>query len=67
MNTSFIRKFLPYLIISLGVVYGVWPMDLIPDVPVAGWIDDIGVIGATLLIAFILYFKNKNINSKGIN
>lgn len=60
----FIRKILPYLIVSLGIIYGIWPMDIIPDVPIIGWIDDIGVIGTTILIALILYSKNKNTTLK---
>lgn len=60
MNTVLMRKYLPYFIVSLGIIYGIWPIDIIPDIPVIGWIDDIGVIGTTILIALILYFKNKN-------
>jgi len=63
MKNVFGRKFLPYLIVSLGIVYGIWPIDIIPDVPIVGWIDDIGVIGTTIYIALILYSKNKK-NSK---
>ena len=59
MKNVLIRKFLPYIVVSLGVIYGIWPIDAIPDVPIVGWIDDIGVIGTTILIASILYFKNK--------
>jgi len=30
-----------------GVLYVVWPLDVIPDfLPVIGWLDDIGVMGA---------------------
>ena len=54
------KKFLPYFIVSLGAIYGIWPLDIIPDVPIIGWVDDIGVIGTTILIALTLYFKNKN-------
>lgn len=54
-----VRKFLPYIIVSLGIIYGIWPLDIIPDVPVIGWIDDFGVIGAAILIALLLYSRNK--------
>lgn len=64
MNTVFIRKFLPHLIVSLGVIYGIWPIDAIPDVPIIGWIDDIGVIGTTILIALIFYSKNRKTTTK---
>jgi uncharacterized membrane protein YkvA (DUF1232 family) len=59
MNTFSIKKFFPYLIVSLGVFYGIWPIDLIPDVPIIGWVDDLGVMGATLLIAYIMYSKDR--------
>lgn len=29
--------------LALGVAYTLWPMDLIPDVPVIGWVDDVVV------------------------
>lgn len=64
MKTVFIRKFLPYFVVSLGIIYGIWPMDAIPDIPIIGWIDDIGVIGTTILIALILYSKNKKTNTQ---
>lgn len=59
MNNASVRKFLPYLVLSFGVLYGLWPIDVIPDVPIVGWIDDVGVIGAAILIAIKLYSKNK--------
>ncbi len=64
MNNVFIRKFLPYFIVSLGIIYGIWPIDVIPDVPIVGWIDDIGVIGITILIALLFYSKNRGTISK---
>jgi len=64
MKTISIRKFLPYLIVALGIVYGIWPIDLIPDAPIVGWIDDIGVIGTTILLALILHSKNRNTITK---
>jgi uncharacterized membrane protein YkvA (DUF1232 family) len=27
-----------------AVLYAVWPLDVIPDVPVIGWLDDLGVL-----------------------
>jgi uncharacterized membrane protein YkvA (DUF1232 family) len=33
------------LVALFAVVYAVMPLDLIPDVPVVGWLDDIGVMG----------------------
>jgi uncharacterized membrane protein YkvA (DUF1232 family) len=33
------------LFVLAAVFYVVWPADLIPDVPIVGWLDDIGVMG----------------------
>lgn len=33
------------LVIFLALLYVVMPVDLIPDVPVVGWLDDLGVMG----------------------
>lgn len=33
------------LLAVLAIVYVVCPIDLIPDVPIVGWLDDLGVMG----------------------
>lgn len=33
------------LIALVAIVYVVCPIDLIPDVPLVGWLDDLGVMG----------------------
>lgn len=33
-----------YLVLLLGLGYLIWPLDLIPDVPFVGHLDDIGII-----------------------
>jgi len=43
------------LFVLAAVFYVVWPADLIPDVPIIGWLDDIGVMGlATLYLSRVL-------------
>lgn len=33
------------LVGAAGVLYAIWPLDLIPDViPLVGWLDDLGVL-----------------------
>lgn len=59
MNKSTIRNYLPYLIVAFGMVYGIWPLDVIPDIPVIGWVDDIRVLGTTFLISLILFLRKK--------
>lgn len=39
------------LFVLLAVVYVVCPVDLIPDVPIVGWLDDLGV--ASLAMAYL--------------
>lgn len=37
------------ILLVLGLVYVVWPLDLIPDAaPFIGWLDDVGVASAVL-------------------
>ncbi|HVJ93575.1 MAG TPA: DUF1232 domain-containing protein, partial [Labilithrix sp.] len=43
------------LVIFLAVIYALVPVDLIPDVPVIGWLDDLGVMGlATAWLARVV-------------
>jgi len=39
------------LFVLAAVFYVVWPADLIPDVPIIGWLGDIGVMG--LAVAYL--------------
>lgn len=43
------------LVLFLAVLYAVVPVDMIPDVPVVGWLDDLGVMGlATAYLARVV-------------
>jgi uncharacterized membrane protein YkvA (DUF1232 family) len=64
MKSPLVRKLLPYFVILLGIIYGVWPVDILPDVPIIGWFDDLGVIGAAVLIAAKLFANRRRINGK---
>lgn len=33
------------LVIFAALIYAIVPVDLVPDVPVVGWLDDLGVMG----------------------
>lgn len=65
MKPLLIKKFLPYLVIFLGIAYGIWPLDIIPDVPLIGWFDDLGIIGLALYIAVKLFSNKKAKDRKG--
>ena len=67
MKTTIFRKLFPYLILILGAIYGLWPIDAIPDIPVIGWIDDFGVMGTAILFAVRLFSKNKLKEKNKIN
>ena len=48
-------------IVSLiaAVLYGVSPIDLIPDIlPLIGWADDVSVGGVLILLAVSLFFRH---------
>ena len=36
----------------VAALYVIWPLDFIPDVPVIGWLDDMGVV--SIWVWFIL-------------
>ena len=38
----------PKLAVAAAVAYFIFPLDLIPDVPLVGFLDDVGVLGAAL-------------------
>ena len=38
-----------WIMAILGIVYTLSPLDIIPDIPVIGWVDDFFVLSATLL------------------
>ena len=50
LPTSTTNKTMPVIIAVLGVLYGVSPIDVIPDViPFAGWMDDLVITGGALM------------------
>lgn len=46
------KKVWSWILFILAVIYGASPIDLIPDMPVVGWIDDF-TIGAAAFTNFI--------------
>jgi len=50
LKISLLEKF---IVVGFVMAYILSPVDLIPDVPVVGWLDDIGV--GALFIAFCSY------------
>ena len=43
------NKILSIVILILALVYGVSPVDIIPDMPVVGWADDFFIIAFAVL------------------
>lgn len=57
------NKIAPVIIAILGVLYGISPVDAIPDViPVAGWTDDLVIVGGSLLNLAQAFVKDTNQN-----
>lgn len=54
------RLILSLILLLAGIVYAIFPMDIIPDLlgPI-GWVDDIGLLLAACLYAAYSYWKNK--------
>ena len=46
------KKFWSYIFLIAAMIYGAIPTDIIPDIPVIGWIDD-AVIGTAALTNFV--------------
>ena len=46
------------LLIALTIIYVLSPVDIIPDAPVIGWLDDVGIILAEVA-QYLVYVKNK--------
>lgn len=55
-NSSNIKKALAVLLMLAALAYDASPIDLIPDVPIIGWIDDAGLTlaaGVNLIQQFV--------------
>ncbi len=50
------RSVAPFVIFGLAVAYVFSPVDIIPDIPVIGWVDD-----ATVLSSATLYMLEKGL------
>ncbi len=51
----------PKALTVLALLYTLWPADLIPDIPIFGWMDDIGIL---FLAGWYLSHKAKKYKSK---
>ena len=58
------KKVWAWILFIAAVIYGVSPVDVIPDIPVAGWIDDftIGAAALTNLIQQQFFQTNNSLN-----
>lgn len=58
------KKVWAWILFILAVIYGASPIDLIPDMPVVGWIDDftIGAAAFTNLIQQQFFQTNNSLN-----
>lgn len=41
-----------YILAILGVIYAIAPLDIVPDIPFLGWLDDFFILAATFLNLF---------------
>jgi len=58
------KKFWSYIFLIVAMIYGAIPTDIIPDIPIIGWIDD-AVIGTAALTNFIqqqFFQTNESVN-----
>ncbi|MDR2223899.1 MAG: DUF1232 domain-containing protein [Flavobacteriaceae bacterium] len=53
------NKIGPLIVGALGLLYGISPIDLVPDViPFAGWLDDLVITGGAILHVAEAYLKD---------
>lgn len=50
----------PKAAVVAAVLYLIWPADLIPDLPLLGWLDDVGVGSIVLWYVFRAVDRQKN-------
>jgi len=43
------KKVWAWIFFVLSLLYGLYPMDVIPDIPIVGWIDDITITAAAFI------------------
>ncbi len=58
------KKVLAWIIMAMAVAYGLSPIDIVPDIPIVGWIDDfmIGTASLTNLIQQQFFQTNNTLN-----
>ena len=58
------KKVWAWILFALSLIYGAYPIDVVPDMPVVGWIDDITIIAAafTNLIQQQFFQTNEILN-----
>lgn len=56
-------KTMPIILAVMGALYGVSPVDIVPDfIPFAGWMDDVVVVGGSILHLGQSFAKDTNDN-----
>ena len=52
------------ILLGIGVIYALFPIDFIPDIlgPI-GWVDDIGILTIGFLTALVSYFRVRKAQS----
>jgi len=53
-------KLLSYVFLGIAIIYAVSPIDIVPDVPVVGWFDDLIVLASTGLNVIQKHLETSN-------
>ena len=58
------QMWLAMIMLGVGVIYALFPIDFIPDIlgPI-GWVDDIGILTIGFLTALVSYYRVRKAQS----
>lgn len=65
---SFSKKVWAWILMALAVVYGILPIDAVPDIPLVGWVDDV-MVGTAAFANLIQqqFFQTNDVLNKLFN
>lgn len=60
-NQLVTKEVSPWILVGVSILYVLLPFDIIPDLPVLGWFDDLFILSTSIL--YLIEKKYYNINN----